>query len=132
MQREKQQPRRTIRAQTINYGVEARDMLDNLTVAPGLNISRGQGGIVISLGTDVSQAVVAIASGTITARSGTTAGTGTVTLTSLTITAGGVVYFNTGTSLTVYNPFSKTIANGTYVTIRTNNGVWEIIGADCP
>ncbi len=132
MQREYQNPRKPIRAQTVNYGVEARIILDGITASPGLDIAKGKNGMVLSLATTPVATAVGIASGTITARSGGTAGTGSCTMTSLQYSGSDFVYVSMGFTVAVANPYSASISNGTYVTLVTNNGIWQVDGADCP
>lgn len=128
MPRERQNPRQPIRAQTINYGVDARDMLDAITGAPGMEVNKGRNGVSIRLATQVSYVSWAkTGGGGIASRSGTTLGSGTVT-----------VYQNrkgtlTATSMTVtaYNGSDTAVAATAYIQIVWSDGFWSVFWEDC-
>lgn len=132
--RKRQKVGKQVSAQRINYGIDAANLLDGLTVVPPLEIHRSKTGIVIRLGGEpVSLPATAITTSTITACSGSTPGSGTASLTTLQYdTSANPVYFATGSPLTVFSPFNASIANGTRVVLRTNNGLWEVVNANCP
>jgi hypothetical protein len=128
MVRERQQPRQPIRAQTINHGVEARDMLDSISGAPGLEVDKGKNGISIRFAQQISYVTWAkTGGGGIAARSGATMGSGTVT-----------IYKNmlgtlTATSMTVtaYNGSHNAVAATAYIQVVFSDSAWNVFWEDC-
>ncbi len=73
----------------------------------------------------------AMTTSTITARSGSTKGTGTVTLYVDDATGtGNDVVLQAG--VTVWNPYTASIASGTWVVVAIVDGLPQIQGASCP
>src|SRR5262245_22128771 len=128
MQRDRQQPRQPIRAQTINYGVEARDILDAITAAPGIEIDKGRNGLALRASTQVSYITWAkTGCGGIAARSGATLGSGTVTVhqnRNGTLTA-------TSMTVTAYNGSHNAVAANAYLQIVWSDGFWSVFWEDC-
>lgn len=130
MARKRQQVGARVSAEIINYGAEARDMLDQMSCGNGLNITTGKNGVAVGLGASIPGRELAITSSTISAASGTTPGSGTVTLYQPTYGGGAAV--SPSVSLNVYNwSVNKTVANSTHVMICKIHGVWFVDWADC-
>ena len=129
MQREFQQPRQPIRAQTVNYGVEAANRLDAITGCAGVEVDKGKTGIAIRFAQQISYVTWAkTGGGGVSARSGATLGSGTVT-----------VYQNlkgtlTATSMTVtaYNGSATAVAATTYIQLVYSDGFYSVFWEDCP
>lgn len=130
MPRDRQQVGKRPSAKLINYGVEARDLIDSITGGGGVNVTTGKNGVAVALGASVPGRELGITTSTITAASGTTPGSGTVSLYQPTYGGGAAV--SPSVSLTVYNwSVNKTVANSAHVMICKIHGVWFVDWADC-
>jgi hypothetical protein len=126
-----QVPFKPIRAKTINYGIEARNLIDKITVAAPLEMSRGPEGITIRYAGPNMGRVLAVSSSLITACSGVggNPGSGTATVYAATATPGTV---SLSATYTVYNwSVNKTVPTNTNVMLAKINGLWFVDWADC-
>lgn len=128
MFRRKQEPRKPIRAETINHGVEARAILDNITVSPPLEVQSTQTGIALRLAT-LSGVRPAFTTTTVAGGSYTAPVSATVTL----LKWGGSGLVTTGTNVTALNAFTNAtaIGSGKLVWLTRFEGRWWISAADC-
>jgi hypothetical protein len=130
MHYDRQQPGKRPSASIINRGVEALERVEKITCGPGLEMTNGPSGVVISLGTSIPGRELAITTSTITTASGTTPGSGTVAIYQP-VYGGGAAVANTVT-LTVYNwATNKSVPSSTNVMICKIHGVWFVDFADC-
>lgn len=127
--RKQQHPRKPIRAQTINYGVEARNGLDDITVAPPLQCFRTHtGGILLSLAASSLGVAIAQSGGSgIPARSSATPGNAVVTIQQF----NGTALSASSQTVTAYNLSASAVGATKYLVLLKIWSRWWVIWEDC-
>ncbi len=126
----RQLPGKRVSARIINQGVEAREILDKITCAPGLNITTGATGISISQGVSIPGIEIGIAVGDFGVASGSTLGTGTVALYQASF--GGTTAALGSVTQSAFNWYANSFApNGARVFVVQSHGVRFVIDWDC-
>ena len=131
MFRKKQQPRAPISARTINHGVEAREILDNLTVAAPLEIHRGLGGMAIRLAATIFNFSFGVTVGAIGTGTLASPASGSVTLAKWTGSGFSTSGMPSVTALSVWDAGGTGIGSGKTVFMIRLAGQWIILGWDC-
>lgn len=128
--RKLQRPNAAISARTIDQGVQARAILDKLSVAPPLELGWNNGSIIIRLAASIIGIRPAITTGTVAGGSYSSPVSATVTLLKWT---GSAMSASGMPNVTALNCFSNAtaIASGKLVWLLRLWGHWFIIAADC-
>lgn len=128
----RQQAGRPVSAAIINQGVEAREILEGMQVAPPLELLRSKNGILLRLALATVSTFLrpALTTSTIAAGSYSSPVSATVTLLKWT---GSALSTSSMPNVTAYNCWttSSGIGSGKLVWIAKFAGQWFIVAADC-
>lgn len=131
MFRPSQKPRKQISAQTIEHGVQARRILDQVTAAPPLEISWNGSSIVLRLAAKIFDFWFGVTSGSITTGTRASPASGTVTLCKWTGSGLSTSGMPNVTALSIWSGGGTGIASGKTVFMIRLFGLWFILGWDC-
>lgn len=120
-------PGEPLSARKLTRAQDALNTLGGITATPPLQVSRGAGGLVLSM-TNVIYSRIGKPDADIAAASGATPGSGTVSVWSLG-SAGDMI--DTTQNITAYNLSGEAVTSGVYVVVAFIDGKWFIIYEVC-
>lgn len=131
MFRKSQKPRSAIRAETIDYGVEARKILANFSVAAPLELAWNKHTLVLRLAAQIFQFALGVTAGAFASGSIASPISGSVAIAKWTGSAFSTSGMPSVTALNVWSGGGTGIGSGKTVFMVRLAGQWIILGWDC-